>query len=454
MAEAPASPAPASPAPDPAPAGRFLAVVAILGAIAFGAACWIVNALARSGAYGPIADALFVTPFWQDAVRIVQSGEVPYRDFALEYPPLSLPVFVLPALSPLGGTSIDDYRRGFEIVVSLVGMAVVPLVVATIARLGGRRADVVIATGVVAASPLILGATAVSRYDLWPALLTAAAVAAMLWDRHRVGFALLALGALAKIYPAALAPVFLAWAWHRAGGVPALKAVLVGTAVGIAALLPFAAVAFDGALTPFTRPLGRPLQVESLGASVLIALHDVAALPLGRVTYEYESFNLPGSLADTLATLESGVLLAVLVAVWVAAARRPLDAGRFVLACAAVVCANVAFGKVLSPQYMLWLIPPLAILGPSRRGGSWPLAGLVGVLVLTSLYYPAWYARYIGAYDLAATVVVLERNVGLVLLTAYTASEAGAFAWLRRWWPGPPRPRRRDPRGDRAPAGA
>jgi hypothetical protein len=447
-----------APASSGTPGRRFLAVVAVAGALAFGLACAIVNGLARNGAFGPVADALFVTPFWSDGVAVAH-GALPYRDFPLEYPPLSLPVFVLPAYLPFGGTSLAHYRLGFEVVVTAIGMATLPIVVAIVARLGGRHTDVLVAAGAVAVSPLVVGPLAVSRYDLWPALLAAGAVAALLWDHHRLGFALLALGVLAKLYPALLAPIFVAWTWCRAGRGEALIATAILVGVVAAGLLPFVAIAPDGALASITRSVARPLQVETLGATILIGLHDLVGLPLGPTTYDFESFNLDGSLPSAVAAAQTVVLGAFLAAIWFAAARQPLSARRFVLACAAVICAFVAFGKVLSPQYVLWLIPAVAILGPLDRVGGRALAGLLIVLALTSSYYPAAYAGFISGFELSAAVRVLARNAALVLLAGYLAFAAGAFGGLSRLLPssprrrpGPPRPPRPDPPPGRAPS--
>jgi hypothetical protein len=437
---------------------RFLVVATLLGMVAAGAACWLVDHLIHAGVYGPLPDSLYVTPYWQDAVATL-AGRAPYRDFSLEYPPLSLPVFVLPALPPIGGQAYLEYAAGFELLMTACFVAVIPIIAATVSRLGGRRAELVLGLGVVASSPLLLGSLSLTRYDIWPALLTAGATLAAVSRRHRLAFGILALAVLAKIYPAVLIPIFIAWTWRSAGRREALVAMAVGAIVGLAGLLPFVLIDPPAALDPFARALARPLQVESLGASILAGAHDWLGTAMDRVTYDFGSFNLEGPAASTASTIQTIALVALLAATWLAATRewddsepagpqpadaQPADPRRFALACAAALALDVALGKVLSPQYVIWLIPALAVI--AAIAGARPVAGLAVVLVLTQLYYPGMYKRFVGPFEPAATLAVLERNVALLAI-------ALSLAWTT-WRLAVPRARRLDPRSDPAPGDA
>jgi hypothetical protein len=77
------------------------------------------------------------------------------------------------------------------------------------------------------------------------------------------------------------------------------------------------------------------------------------------------------------------------------------------------VCAFVALGKVLSPQYLLWLVPLVALVRGSRGLAA---AALLAVSMLLTQY---WFAapRY-AAYgrDFSYAELVLLRDLLLVAL--------------------------------------
>jgi len=121
-----------------------------------------------------------------------------------------------------------------------------------------------------------------------------------------------------------------------------------------------------------------------------------------------------GAVAAAFALLQ----VAALAALWIAFARGPATRERFLRYAAACVCAFVAFGKVLSPQFLLWLIP-LVPLVRGRRGIA-AAALLTASLLLTQVWFPERYWDYAGPFHLAW--VVLLRDLVLVALL-------GVLAW-------------------------
>jgi hypothetical protein len=338
------------------------------------------------------------TPVYQQYGDAMTSGEIPYRDFAVEYPPAALPVFALPSLA-----AGDEYRSFFEIVMWVCAAATVFFVALALGATGAGTERTLAAVAFVALAPLALGSVVLTRYDFWPAALTAAALAALLAGRERVGLGVLALAVAAKIYPVVLLPAALVLVWRREGPRAALAGLGVFAAVLVLVLIPFAVIAPGGLVDSVETQLGRPLQIESLGSSFLLAGHRLGVYD-ATVVSSRGSQNLSGALPDALGVAQT-VLQALAVALvwWLFASGRGGRAS-FVAACAATVAGFVAFGKVLSPQFLIWLIP-LVPLVAGRIGIA--ASGLLGAaLVTTQLWFPFRY------WD----VVALERAAWLVLV--------------------------------------
>jgi uncharacterized membrane protein len=316
---------------------------------------------------------------------ILHHGRVPYRDFAVEYPPGALPVFV--AAAPFG-----DYASAFAWLMAACGVALV-FVVARVRP---------VAAFYVALAPVLAGSLILSRFDLWPALLATAALVALLGERHKLGWGLLGAAVAAKLWPLVLVPLALVWSIRRGRGWSAL----VGAAVAAAFFLPFIAVAPSGVWSSLHGQASRPLQIESLGASLFMTF----GRPI--VSSSHGSQNVDGH--GLAGAGFAGLQILVLVALWVAFARGPANGERFVRYAAAAVCAFIAFGKVLSPQFLLWLVPIVPLVR-GRRGVA-AVVLLTLALVLTQVWFPQRYWAYADSYRLAG--VVFARDVALVALLA------------------------------------
>jgi hypothetical protein len=269
--------------------------------------------------------------------------------------------------------------------------------------------------GFMAVAPLLLGSVVLSRFDLWPAALTVGALAALLAQRYRLGGATLGLAVAAKLYPVVLVPLAAVWVWRRAGRREALVSLGVLAAVVAAIFLPFLALSPHGLWDSLTRQTSRPLQIESLGAGVLLWLHQVAGVG---VTMEssHGSQNLAGGGADALATIQTVLQFTVIVGIWIWFARGPAERDRLVRAFAAVVCTFIALGKVFSPQYLIWLLP----LVPLVRGRRGVLAtGLLALAcVLTQLWFPFRYWDLVLKFAAFPSWLVFVRDLVMLGLLA------------------------------------
>jgi glycosyl transferase family 87 len=343
---------------------------------------------------------------------IVHHHQLPYRDFTVEYPPGALPVFAAPSLVAAAG-DFSVYRRVFEALMLACGAAASALVGFVLVRQRAGRSRLVAGTLLAGLAPLALGPVVLSRFDLWPAALTIAALAALVTDRRRLAFGLLAVAIVAKIYPLVLLPIAVAYVWRRAGRREAGVCLAVLAAVAAVWTVPFAIAAPHGVWSSLWGQADRPLQIESLSASLLLAAHQLWALQLTEVP-SHGSDNLVGHAPHLLASLQSIGAAALLAGIWVGFARGAADRDRLLRYAAAAVCAFVALNKVLSPQYLIWLIA-LVPLVAGRRGAV--AAGLfVTAAVLTQLWFPRHYIALVYGFDPRASWFVVARDLVLAAL--------------------------------------
>ena len=345
------------------------------------------------------------------------SGHVPYRDFGIEYPPGALPAFGLPAI---GKPGLAVYEREFQVLMALCGIGSLAAMSVALRDLGASAERMAAALGFFALAPLALGSVILYRYDLWPTFLTVAGLAAVLARRERLGFAALGLGIAAKAFPAVVIPPALAYVWRTRGRREALLCLGAAAAVVAVVVVPFLALAPHGVWDSIVRQTTRPLQIESLGASLLLVAHHVGGLGL-TLDSSRGSQNLVGSLPDVVGAASSAVLVLALVAIWVAAARGPATPERLVRWSAASVAAFVALGKVLSPQFLIWLLPLVPLVRGRRGLGASALLGLA--LLLTQVWFPIRYFDLV-AFDELPSWVLLARDLVLVALVVVLTAPA------------------------------
>jgi hypothetical protein len=353
-------------------------------------------------------------------------GAIPYRDFRMEYPPAAAVMFALPATPVFAGGSTDGaswaplneparrYYRGFTSLVVLLMGAIVILTALTLSALRRPAGAVVVSLAVVALSPLLLGELLPERFDVWPAALTAAALAAAIREHYRLGGAFVGLGTAAKIYPALLLPVLALVALRRRGFREALAVVVTAIGVAAAVFLPFVAMDAGATWESVRSQFPGGLQIESLASSVLVTVGDGAFTTHGagggliRI-----DLGGPGVGATTIVT--NVVLAGALVLLWLSLLRSRRDArGDVVRFAAGTVATLLVFGTVLSPQYLIWLIPLVPLVG-GRRGAVAAVLFVVAA-VLTNVWIPDGYFEYQEELSPGTAALLLVRNLTLLAL--------------------------------------
>ena len=322
-------------------------------------------------------------------------GRLPYRDVFVEYPPGAIPLFAAPSLAPGGW-----YDALFKALMTLCCVAAIYCVTLVLARSGAPVMQVGAAALFLALAPIALGPVSLNTYDAWPAALTAGALAALLYRRGALAGALLGAAFAAKLYPLVLLPIAMLHAGAR-------RVLAVFVAVAAVLIVPWVALSPGGVWDSLDAQLGRGLHAESLGASILLAADKLGAYEAHVVKrlHPAATRDLAGGLPDALGVATSAAAALAVVAVWVAYARRR----ELEVAFAGAVAGALAFAKVLSPQYLVWLIP-LAVFG-----GGTAVAVLVAALVLAQTWYFHYPELWAGGWPVWP---LLARDVLLVVLYA------------------------------------
>jgi hypothetical protein len=341
------------------------------------------------------------TPAYASYGDAIVDGHVPYRDFYVEYPPGALPVFVVPAAGDR-----DGYATRFKVLALVLGASLVAWVVCALAVARASTGHVVAAATLVGVAPAALGPVFLINFDVWPSALAAGAVTATAARRPVLGGLLLGLAVAAKFFALVVAPLAFLFVRGRA----ARRGALAAVAAIVVVFGPFAVLAPGAIGNNLLNLVRRPLQIESLGASILLAAHHLGAYE-PTVNSDYNSQNLAGTFAAVVATASGLVALAVIAAIVVAFARQPLPVERFFVACAAALTALVAFGKILSPQFLVWLVPLVALVPSVAAYGL-----LLAAMALTHVWFPSRYGQLVALGDVSW--IVAARNLALIGLLA------------------------------------
>ena len=209
--------------------------------------------------------------------------------------------------------------------------------------------------------------------------------------------------------PCCSCPLALVWLWRERGRRVALQALAVFAIAAAVLVVPWFALSPGGVWDSVHAQVGRGLHTESLGASILLAADRLGEYHAHVVsTAPAISRDLAGGLPRCDRALRAprsrslAALAPAVVLLW-----RRVHPG---LAFATSVAGFLAFTKVLSPQYVVWLIP-LAPFG-GDRGDADPARAALALA-------QSWYFHYHDLWAVGPQAwTLLSRNLVLVALYA------------------------------------
>jgi hypothetical protein len=334
----------------------------------------------------------------------IRHGDLPYRDQDIEYPPLSVPILVAPIYL---SDSTQGFIDGFMWEMLACDLAMVVLIALA---LPGDTRRVLSALGIYTAGVLILsdaildpslidtGPLVLVRFDIVPALFVLAAVFARDARRSATWSGLLSIGAAIKAFPLFLYPALLR-------GERNLRRVAVAGILPLAACAIAVLVTGDEFGSAITYHTGRALQIESLGASPFEVAHVLGADGISSAV-GHGGFELHASGAEVarwISIVAGGAsYLALVVTGW----RSEVSNLRLVTALLAVM---VIFAPVLSPQFLIWILPVSACAYGLGRENA--------ILLLAVLFTQITLQNYDGVDSLSGNFVwpLAARNAYLLV---------------------------------------
>ncbi len=361
--------------------------------------------------------------FYDYSSEIAQ-GQIPYRDFPVEYPPLALLPMVLPQFLRVG--SDEFFRHLYYVIFSfenVVLCGITGVIVAKMARSqlkrDSRRTIAVFSLLVIANATMIL-----CRFDILPALLTALALWFVIICRPSLAGIAIGLGIMTKLYPIILLPVLGLYYLTRRQYIEASK-FLGGSvfAVGVT-LLPFLTIGLGHLSITLQYHQARGIQLESIPAGLLLLAKQFGWTTVD-VVINYGAYHIISPSAEPILK----VLPFVFIVAWTLAVlscfkrfqleRRSNYATieQSLLACSMLILlTSITTSKVFSPQYLVWLLP----FAPFLRTKQVHI--FIAICILTLAIFPFSYDQ-LSEMNLLPVLLLNMRNFATVGLTAWLIAD-------------------------------
>lgn len=347
--------------------------------------------------------------YFEDASKIL-AGSLPYRDFTLEYPPLAVFFFLIPRLIT---SQYLNYSILFHIEVGiflLIGL----WVVFDIARRLGKspwKLLLVYTLCVLAVGPIVG-----EQFDIFPAVLTLLSIYFFWLGKSKTSWLLLALGTMLKIFPIVIAPIFLLLYLRNHQINQIWKGLVTFGLTCLIILSPFLFISPASLCNLLNYHAARGIQLESLYSSLLL-IGNKMGITAVKLDFSAGSWNVVGQGSQFMANLSTYLIIAGLLVVYgfIYSRIKPGKSqfSRIGAYSLLAVLVLLIFSKVLSPQYLIWLIPLVPLLFVRWRNVILVVFILIGIL--TYYIFPLRYDALMSM-DTGVIIVLLVRNLLLILM--------------------------------------
>ena len=350
-----------------------------------------------------------LTLYYETAGRIMM-GQVPYRDFQMDYPFFSIIPILLPGLlNMLFGSTFEFYCVLFALQNLLFAAATAIFLAKT--KIEGQHIKSRIKFYVL----LILISLPVYlfRYDAFPAFLTGIIVFGIRKNAFLSGMAwVIATGS--KLYPLVLGPVLLVY-YLINKNFKRLFAGLLGVGVTLLCTLIFTLpVIGTSVFDVVSRHKLRGIQIESVTGGFLLILAKLKLLIVtpvfnfGSVNIDTPSSGIILSWTMFISPIVFLLLLCHFVIILLSEKRRTGEISQIhiIRSFGIMILAFLLLNKVLSPQYLIWLFPLVPFYSTSIQHK------FVVALILTISIFPGWYSYLVNLNP----IIILVLNIRNALL--------------------------------------
>ena len=332
-------------------------------------------------------------PLYFRYARALFGGARLYAEVPMEYPPLAALVFCLPYIFT---STLGAYQIAFMML-----MAACDFLQKAVLWRAVPPAHRLFVVSVATACAAMLYYTYFKRFDLAATACTTVFISgALRRPRALWPWVMAGLGAGLKLYTLTLLPIVALYQWRCANRCAARTGLQGMVAVATFAFLVGAGLGIGGDAgwnwARYHRDRG--IHVGSTYAAAFVVAHGIDR-PI-EAQHRFGSLQLLDTSLATWATRATWITLAALLVTYAACIAGLRSEHGVWAGCLAAVCALLLCSKVFSPQYAIWLVPLIAMVGmrdQDKFNYDWCTVVLgAGICWLSALLYPREVAFVLG----------------------------------------------------------
>ncbi|MDD3735513.1 MAG: glycosyltransferase 87 family protein [Candidatus Pacebacteria bacterium] len=340
-------------------------------------------------------------------------GQIPYKDFNVVYPPLSLIFFILPYFF---AKNFSSYRFAFGLETIIIFILTI-WIISEFAKKINKNSIKTIIEFLIILFPISL--LVIERYDIFPSFLVLLSFYLFYSKKYYLSAFTFACSFLTKLYPIIFLPFLFFYLLKKENTKIGINFGLTFVFSILAILSPFFLLSVgpsESYFYSFTYHLNRSLHIESFWGSLILLLQKTnLKIFQTKTIYPYGSWDLSSPLADNLSKISTPIILIFLILLLYYFLKEDFNEEnsfeKLLRYNITSLLVFVSFNKVLSPQFLIWIIPLFVILSSKKEKFVLFLATLPTLII-----YPIIYKNILEKSPFAISILFL-RNILLVYLT-------------------------------------